>query len=70
MFTFNLDDHKYKKLHFLGIGGVSMSGIALLMAKNGFQVSGSDRSDRDNLQILRDNGIEIYIGQIIINNFN
>ncbi len=63
MFTFNLDDHKYKKLHFLGIGGVSMSGIALLMAKNGFKVSGSDRSDKENLQILRDNGIDIYIGQ-------
>lgn len=63
MFNFNLQDKEFNKIHFIGIGGVSMSGIAMLLAKNGFEVSGSDNKDSDYIQNLRDNNIKIYIGQ-------
>ena len=63
MFNFNLHDKNIKKIHFIGIGGVSMSGIAELLKFHDFQVSGSDRDDSDTLQHLRSIGIETYIGQ-------
>lgn len=63
MFTFNLDEKKYKKIHFIGIGGVSMSGIAVLLSKNGYEISGSDRNDSKFLENLRKNNIETLIGQ-------
>ena len=43
---------KYKKIHMIGIGGVSMSGIAEILLNWGFEVSGSDRSDSEILHIL------------------
>lgn len=52
----------YKKLHFVGIGGVSMSTVALLAVKNGCSVSGSDRVESEAVKKLREQGIEIYIG--------
>lgn len=63
MFIFNLNSREYNKIHFIGIGGVSMSGIALLLKKRGFQVSGSDRSESKYLKHLYENNIEIFIGQ-------
>ena len=53
---------KYKKIHMIGIGGVSMSGIAEILVNWGFSVSGSDRTDSDILDTLRKAGIKIYIG--------
>jgi len=53
---------KYKKIHMIGIGGVSMSGIAEILVNWGFQVSGSDRSDSEILHILNDAGIKTFIG--------
>lgn len=63
MFSFNLHDKEFNKIHFIGIGGVSMSGIAALLSNNGFEVSGSDTKDSDYIQNLRDHNIKIYIGQ-------
>jgi len=63
LFKFDIEDKKYKKIHFIGIGGVSMSGIALLLCKSGYQISGSDRSETKYLEHLRDNNVEIHIGQ-------
>ncbi|WP_100065558.1 UDP-N-acetylmuramate--L-alanine ligase [Miniphocaeibacter massiliensis] len=63
MFNFNLNDKNIKKIHFIGIGGVSMSGIAQLLAFHNFEVSGSDRDDSDTLDKLRSYGIKIYVGQ-------
>lgn len=63
MFTFNIEEKKYKKIHFIGIGGVSMSGIAVLIKSHGYDISGSDRNDSKYLKILREHGIEIFIGQ-------
>ncbi len=50
------------KLHFVGIGGIGMSGIAEVLHALGYQVQGSDLSDSANVQRLREKGIEVFIG--------
>ncbi len=52
-----------KKIHFIGIGGISMSGIAQIMKSRGYQVSGSDRSESDMTRRLEASGITVSIGQ-------
>ena len=52
----------YNKIHFIGIGGVSMSGIAHTLKKFGFSVSGSDVTDSDTIKVLIESGIHVYIG--------
>lgn len=47
-------------IHFVGIGGVSMSGIAKLLFKMGYKISGSDLNINDNLKKLSELGINIY----------
>ena len=49
-------------IHFVGIGGIGMSGIAEVMHNLGYQVRGSDVADSANVQRLRDKGIKIAIG--------
>ena len=56
------DFEKKQKVHFIGIGGISMSAIALILQKNGFKVQGSDRSLNENVQMLINKGIKIFIG--------
>ncbi len=51
-----------KKIHFVGIGGIGMSGIAEIMLNRGFEISGSDMSESANTERLRDLGIKISIG--------
>ena len=51
-----------KKIHMIGIGGVSMSGIAVVLKKAGFEVTGSDRSYGDMTDMLEKNGIHVFIG--------
>lgn len=63
MFKFNLDKHDYKYIHFIGIGGISMSGLAQLLIAKGYKVSGSDRSESKIINHLREIGAKIYIGQ-------
>lgn len=46
----------------IGIGGVSMSGIAVMLKKSGFSVTGSDFSEGDMIKILRNENIEVFIG--------
>ena len=53
---------KFKTIHMIGIGGVSMSGIAAILKNWGFTVTGSDTSDSENLNILRQKGIKVVIG--------
>ena len=53
---------KYKKIHMIGIGGISMSGIAEILANWGFSVSGSNNVDSDILHILKNAGNKVYIG--------
>ncbi|MGV6802420.1 MAG: UDP-N-acetylmuramate--L-alanine ligase [bacterium] len=49
-------------IHFVGIGGIGMSGIAEVMHNLGYQVKGSDIADSPNIQRLRDLGMSVQIG--------
>jgi UDP-N-acetylmuramate--alanine ligase len=49
-------------IHFVGIGGIGMSGIAEILHNLGYKVQGSDLSDNANVKRLRDKGIIISIG--------
>jgi UDP-N-acetylmuramate--alanine ligase len=49
-------------IHFVGIGGIGMSGIAEVLSNLGYQVQGSDMSDNANVQRLRKMGISVAIG--------
>ncbi len=56
---------KYKHIHMLGIGGVSMSGIAQILKHWGFTVTGSDRTESDTTKKLNLDGIHVVIGHDI-----
>ncbi len=49
-------------IHFVGIGGIGMSGIARVMHNLGYKVQGSDIGEGGNVQKLREKGIEVVIG--------
>lgn len=49
-------------LHFVGIGGIGMSGIAEVLHALGYQVQGSDMSESANVKRLLDEGINVFIG--------
>jgi UDP-N-acetylmuramate--alanine ligase len=49
-------------VHFIGIGGIGMSGIAEVLHNLGHRVQGSDQADSANVQRLRDKGIEVFVG--------
>jgi UDP-N-acetylmuramate--alanine ligase len=51
-----------RRLHFVGIGGAGMSGLALVCAELGAAVSGSDRSDSSYMERLRRAGLEPVVG--------
>ncbi|TNF92309.1 MAG: UDP-N-acetylmuramate--L-alanine ligase [Gammaproteobacteria bacterium] len=53
---------KINRIHFIGIGGIGMSGIAEVMQNQGYDVSGSDQSSNDNVKQLREIGCDISIG--------
>ena len=53
---------KYKNIHMIGIGGISMSGIAAILQNWGFNVTGSDTSDSEAVQLLLKKGIKVVIG--------
>ena len=54
--------HRFNAVHFIGIGGAGMSGIAEVMINLGFQVSGSDRSESNTTRRLKKLGARIYQG--------
>lgn len=53
---------KNAHIHFIGIGGISMSGLAHIALKDGFKVSGSDRAESDITDTLKNEGAIIYKG--------
>ena len=53
---------KTEIIHFVGIGGIGMSGLALIMKGLGFEVQGSDISPSKNIERLKKNKIKVYIG--------
>jgi len=50
-------------IHFVGIGGIGMSGIAEVLCNLGYTVQGSDTSESGNVARLRDKGVKVSIGQ-------
>lgn len=50
-------------LHFVGIGGIGMSGIAEVMHNFGYKIQGSDISENANVKRLRELGIKVFVGQ-------
>ena len=61
MFEFSIDKKKYSKVHFIGIGGISMSGLAEILLQQGYEVSGSDSKDSAIVQKLEKLGAKIFI---------
>ncbi|WP_159593119.1 UDP-N-acetylmuramate--L-alanine ligase [Chelativorans xinjiangense] len=49
-------------VHFIGIGGIGMSGIAEALHTLGYQVQGSDQAENANVVRLREKGIEVFVG--------
>jgi len=54
--------HAVQRLHFVGIGGAGMSGIAEILHNLGFQVSGSDAAESASTERLRSLGLRVEIG--------
>ena len=49
-------------IHFIGIGGIGMSGIAEVLKNLGYTVQGSDAADNANVKRLREKGITCFVG--------
>ncbi len=53
---------RIKRFHFVGIGGIGMSGIAQVLLDMGYRVSGSDIRENKNTELLRRKGAQVFIG--------
>ncbi len=60
--SFDFIKDKNKHIHFIGIGGISMSGLAEILLYNNFSISGSDMNSSPITEKLKDKGAKIYIG--------
>lgn len=60
---YKMDFNQPCHIHFIGIGGISMSGLAEILLEEGFVVSGSDNQESDIVSSLRANGATVAIGQ-------
>jgi UDP-N-acetylmuramate--alanine ligase len=54
--------NKKLKIHFIGIGGIGMSGIAEILHRQGYNVSGSDIAENANVKKLKEMGVEVFKG--------
>ena len=61
---FQVDFSKPCHIYFMGIGGISMSGLAEILLKEGFRVSGSDMKESDITKMLEERGALVKIGQV------
>jgi len=59
--------HKVKRIHFVGVGGAGMSGIAEVLANLGFVVSGSDLNESATTRRLASLGVRVHIGHDAVN---
>ena len=64
---YKIDFNRPCNVYFMGIGGISMSGLAEILIKEGFKVSGSDVKESDITDILKGMGVKINIGQVASN---
>lgn len=56
----NLDINRYKRVHFIGIGGISMSGLAQILLHKGHDVSGSDANPSEITKKLIKQGCNVF----------
>ena len=62
-YMYELDFSKPVKVYFVGIGGISMSGLAVILHRAGFTVCGSDRGHSETTDLLEKEGITVFYGQ-------
>ena len=60
---YQIDFHKPLHIHFIGIGGISMSGLAEILLGENFPISGSDSKSSELTLHLEEKGAKVYIGQ-------
>ena len=60
---YQIDFNKGAHVHFIGIGGISMSGLAEILLDEGFSVSGSDSHETELTKRLSEKGARVYYGQ-------
>ncbi len=60
---YQIDFHHPIHVYFVGIGGISMSGLAEVLLEEGFTVSGSDKQESALTKALEDKGVRIFYGQ-------
>ena len=60
---YQIDFNKPEHVHFIGIGGISMSGLAEILMDEGFTVSGSDAHKSELTEHLEAKGAKIFYGQ-------
>ncbi len=60
---YHINFHKPLHIHFIGIGGISMSGLAEILLKEDFPISGSDARESELTRRLTSLGAKVYIGQ-------
>lgn len=63
LIMYQIDFGKPEHVHFIGIGGISMSGLAEILLEEGFTVSGSDAHETGLTDHLADRGARVYYGQ-------
>ncbi len=61
---YKIDFNNKINVYFMGIGGISMSGLAEILISEGFSVSGSDVNESDIVKALKEKGAKINIGQV------
>lgn len=54
--------NKIKNIHLIGIGGIGMSGLAQLLSKNGYHVTGSDLGRGETVRLLETQGVRVFQG--------
>lgn len=64
---YQIDFNKPCRVHFIGIGGISMSGLADILMDKGFSVSGSDTKESELTENLKRAGARVTIGQAASN---
>lgn len=64
---YHINFSKPISVHFIGIGGISMSGLAEILLDRGFHISGSDSKKSDLTIILENKGINVFYGQSATN---
>ena len=60
--TVHIDNFKGKRLHLIGVGGCSMNGLAQILTRRGYVVTGSDRSESPFTRRLQELGLSVTIG--------